>query len=273
LPRLGWAAAPAAAAAGLAELLIVVTQGGAPPFTVPGETESALAAHARSERTGATRVLLVGDSVADSLAVGLFAQEGTHGFVLQNQAAHGCGMRQGEILTGGGFLPRDDCASVPELWQQEVDQFRPEVVVLLISAWDGFTYFKDGRSVPASSSEAEEEFTAGLERAFDILSSRGARLVLLTTPYIVHPTLDDGAIDRLNELGAQAAERSSADVTVIDLNEHLSPDGTYTPDLDGVRVRSNDDLHFSEEGAVVVSAWLAPRILDEARLRAGPPLP
>jgi peptidoglycan/LPS O-acetylase OafA/YrhL/lysophospholipase L1-like esterase len=263
LPRVAWLAAPAAAA-GLIVMVVLVTQGGAPPYTAPGQTESALAAHARSEQTGATRVLLVGDSVADSLAVGLFALQDEQGFVLQNVASAGCGVRQGDIYVRGRLVPRVVCDTMPEVWTNVIDQFRPEVVVIMVSGWDGVTYIKDGRTIPPRTPEAEEDFRAGLQAALEQLSSGEGHLVLITTPYADPFSMEPESIDKFNALAREVASEWREPIEVIDLNSYLGPDGEYTPTLNGVRVRSDDNVHFNEEGAMIVGEWLAPRILGQA---------
>ena len=49
------------------------------------------------------------------------------------------------------------------------------------------------------------------------------------------------------------------DVTLVDLNAHVSPNGTYSNVLDGQLFRY-DGVHFDPEGGRRIFEWLAPRL-------------
>ena len=78
--------------------------------------------------------------------------------------------------------------------------------------------------------------------------------------------IDIYIVDQVNSVAIIVAGENSGRVSTVDLNEFLSVDEDYSPDIDGVPVRSNDDVHFSEEGADFVSAWLAPKLVLAADL-------
>ena len=64
-----------------------------------------------------------------------------------------------------------------------------------------------------------------------------------------------------NALVAQVARaQPSGEVTVVDLNQMLSPDGAYTPSVGGVRVRYTDGIHVSLAGGVLLRRQILPEV-------------
>ena len=121
----------------------------------------------------------------------------------------------------------------------------------------------DGQQIEASTAPADRNYRKALQEAIGILSRPGASIVLLTAPYAGAFTAIKPETDWLNEL-AMAVASENARVTALDLNHFVSPDGTYTRSIDGVQVRSTDDVHFSTDGANLVGRWLAPRVIPIA---------
>ncbi len=129
----------------------------------------------------------------------------------------------------------------------------------------------EGRSLALGTPDADAYTLAGLERAVDVLASRGATVVLLTTPYPEKRDLaldgrtnrvDPKRIDTLNGLYRNVVEERPDEALVVDLNGHL--DAMGNPDaLDGVDLRI-DDLHFTPGGADIIVRWLAPQLTNIA---------
>lgn len=246
-------------------MLVVVTRGGAPPFALPDESVAAeLPLEFDEETIGeATRILMVGDSITRSMSVGLYELQREWGYVLRDLSLAGCGMMPGKILEfpGGG-----QCAEVRERWRMHIDLFQPHVVILMISPLDGSSREVDGRIVQGGTPEWERNFRTALQDAIDTLTARGARVVLLTAPYVIDLAIEPETVDRLNELGWIVANENGSRLTTVDLNDFLSVDGEYSREIDGIQVRSNDDVHFTEEGTRFVGAWLAPKLIQAAEL-------
>lgn len=114
----------------------------------------------------------------------------------------------------------------------------------------------------------DEALLAEMVAAVDLLSSRGATVVWLTSPTIDREGVpapvgsgDDvgaepGRMARYNELVLEAAARRPA-LVVVDLAAWVAS----LPDDARQRVRP-DGVHFAEEAAGEVSAWLGPAVLD-----------
>jgi hypothetical protein len=56
------------------------------------------------------------------------------------------------------------------------------------------------------------------------------------------------------------AHRDRANVSVLDLNRYLDPDGKWTDTVDGIKVRTFDRCHLSPAGAAFVAQWLTPQL-------------
>ena len=116
----------------------------------------------------------------------------------------------------------------------------------------------------------------GLNKQFDVLTSQGARLVLLTVPCArsVLWALSPDAAEReqdtfrrvaaLNGLYRQFAERHPDKVTLVDLNGFACPEGKFTDlVINGVKMRE-DGVHFTANSSYIVARWLAPQIAAAA---------
>jgi lysophospholipase L1-like esterase len=130
----------------------------------------------------------------------------------------------------------------------------------------------DGRALEFGTPDADDRTLAGLKQAVDVLSSRGATVVLLTTPYPEKRDLavdgrtnrvDPKRVDELNGLYRRVAEERPDDVRIVDLNGYLNSLGNPIA-LDGVDLRI-DDLHFTPDGSDIIVRWLAPQLVSIAQ--------
>jgi peptidoglycan/LPS O-acetylase OafA/YrhL len=222
-----------------------------------------------------TRVMLLGDSVATSLAVGLVREGPPAGLAIWNKGGLGC-----------GFLPADEevdaygkwsatkaetCQKWRSEWSSDVDTFQPDVVVFLFGPWDTLSLKVDGRLLEVGTPEWKAYALEELGHTVDVLSARGAKVMLLTSPCFKPRDLDvDGtayirlnpqAVDELNDLYREFARQHPDQVVIVDLNSYVCPEGDYTDvTIDGVHLRE-DGVHFTAEGADVAARWLAPQII------------
>jgi peptidoglycan/LPS O-acetylase OafA/YrhL len=283
--KASWTLAPAAAGC-VAVALVLVTRGGAPTFAVPTAASSELpptapapiaAAYASDATTTPSppvRVLIIGDSVAVTLSDGLERAQAEWGLAVWNQSVLGCGLvgADAKLFQGKWVDQGTECADWRARWQTDVDTFQPDVVLVLSGAWDTYDMNVDGRWLAFGSAEADAQTLAGLERAVGVLSSRGATVVLLTTPYPEKRDLaldgrtnrvDPKRIDTLNGLYRTVAEERPDEAAVVDLNGYLGSLGNPVA-IDGVDLRI-DDLHFTPEGSDMIVRWLAPQLVSVAR--------
>jgi peptidoglycan/LPS O-acetylase OafA/YrhL len=212
--------------------------------------------------------LLLGDSLAASLHTGLTQQSvNRYGVRIIDESALGCDLDDLPAIVDGNIdQPESTCRTWRTLWAQQVAQFRPDVVGLLVGRWDITNHIDDGQIVhigqPAWDAHLQDELT----QAVGILAGQGAKVVLFTMPYIDPPESANGIsypensparVTEFNQILAAVARSRPGVATLIDLNRELDPGGSYRPVIDGVTVRWADGIHISEAGGV----WLQPFIL------------
>ncbi|MEX2158427.1 MAG: acyltransferase family protein [Dehalococcoidia bacterium] len=278
--RISWALAPAAVAV-LVMGLVLVTRGGEPSFVLstssspPGSAEvpAGLSAGGPMASARPIRVLVAGDSVAVTMAQGLARAGPTWNLSVWNQGRLGCGVLRGDaVVVQGRRTELGDCNDWPAKWQSYVDVFRPDVAIVLAGAWDLYDREVDGRLLEFGTPEADTFVLSELDEAVDVLSSRGAQVILLTTPYYQPrdlalaepgPRFDRLRIAQLNSLYQQLAQRRQGVVSIFDLNGLMSSAAERGSGMDN-RETSPDGVHFAPAGADLVAQRLAPSIRQAA---------
>ncbi|MEX1007233.1 MAG: acyltransferase family protein [Acidimicrobiia bacterium] len=221
----------------------------------------------------ASRVLLVGDSVAVTLGIGLgnVAAASNGSVEFRNGGTFGCGMLRGGMIRVGGELidQQLECDDWNQRWVNRIVEFQPNVVVLLTGAWDLLDREIDGRQYSPGSVGFDRYFLSELGEATRLLASQGANIVVLTTPFFSRPELVGGSesfpeyepwrVDRVNALLRDYVVAHPSAYELIDLNRYVSPGGRFAEYLRGVRIR-DDGVHFTVEGAGMVAAWLVPQL-------------
>ena len=283
-----WTLAPAAACC-VAVALVVVTRGGAPTFSVPKAASMALPPTPKPtsfapDSVGSlgrpARVLVLGDSVALTLSDGLEREQASSQLAVWDQSVLGCGLvaADAKLFQGKWVDQGSECGDWRDRWQSDVDTFNPDIVLVLSGAWDTYDMNVGGQALEFGTPKAGDYTLTELNRAVRVLSSKGATVVLLTTPYPEKRDLavdgrtnrvDPARVDELNALYRKVAEQRPDDATVVDLNGYLNDMGN--PDaIDGVDLRI-DDLHFTPDGSDIIAEWLAPQLWGMAQRRASVP--
>jgi peptidoglycan/LPS O-acetylase OafA/YrhL len=284
--RASWTLAPSAAAC-LAVGLVLVTRGGAPARSLSASASAAMPSiDSMSQPDGAgaavslpIRVMLLGDSVALSMGWGLEREGPALGLSVWNKGGLGCGfLPGGEELDAYGkwsATKAETCREWRSNWLSDVDAFQPDVVVLLFGPWDTLELKVEDRLLEVGAPEWEAYALKELSHTVDVLSSRGARIMLVTSPCFkprdlgvdaaADVRLNPQRVDELNDLYWEFARQHADQVVVADLNRLACPEGEYTDvTIDGVDLRE-DGVHFTPEGADLVARWLVPEIIAAAR--------
>jgi peptidoglycan/LPS O-acetylase OafA/YrhL len=215
------------------------------------------------------RFLLLGDSLAVTLGVGLKVDAAAHyGVDVVNKAVLGCDLDNlPGIAAGNLFDPVSDCRYWPSLWANDLATYRPEVVGVLVGRWDTTDHLLNGQEVDITQPAWFQHLEAELDHVVSVLSSRGARVVLLTLPYFgpaqeapngsLWPEDQPSRVDDFNRILRDVAARHPKVVSVVDLNQTLDPGGHFAGSIDGVPVRWADGIHISKVGG----EWLQGAIL------------
>ena len=223
--------------------------------------------------------------------------------VAVNEGSPGCSVSMDQLVQVLWYTdpPGKPCVegspdALLDQWRAWVDEFNPDVVIYMArsevldqevdSTW---THLGE----PAFDSYVADRFRQGI----DVLGSRGAHVVLLTSPFydtglqpsgLPWPEDDPSRVVTDNQIiesmagspaesvsGAQGVPTSTSapsasrrlfvgsdDVTVIDTGAWLSPQGAYAATVDGVAARCGDGVHLTVAGG----EWLARRILPVVSL-------
>jgi peptidoglycan/LPS O-acetylase OafA/YrhL len=216
------------------------------------------------------RIMLVGDSVAESLLDGLKDAAAEQGVQLYPASVPGCGILGGQPidLAGAPFKWSATCErEVPKYQAARLAQIHPDVVVWL-SGWDRDDRLVDGQNVSTTTMSGRFVFAQLIDEAATRLTSTGARIVMMT---VAPPSPSEGYPDppkdpkfeHMNRLLRDYA-RSHADRTsVVDLARLLCPNGTQPcpEEVSGIRPRPRDGNHFEPDTAGWVARQLMPQIM------------
>jgi len=240
------------------EALDATRASGEPPPAVPG---------------GPVRVLVIGDSVACSVAVGL-EPAGAPAIDVKQVAVLGCGVVSDEVWDASEPFPKETqhCHDyVNDLEQAALAEFRPQVV-LWVSTWERFNLVAHGRVLDTGTAPWRRELGRRLDAAFDRLTVGGARLLvatiaspapsgLLLGERVVSPQFD-WKFAEMNSALEAFVHRHRPRAELVDVAHEICPQGPPCPaDVDGVEPRKLDGAHFDPAGSVWLARWMLPEIL------------
>jgi peptidoglycan/LPS O-acetylase OafA/YrhL len=222
--------------------------------------------------TDPIRFLLVGDSLAVTAGLGLVRGSVVNfGVRVINKGVLGCDLDNLDAVSSGQRdIPVSDCRNWRSLWTHQVEQFHPEVVGFLAGRWDITDHLLHGQVVTIDQPAWNQHLTEEMDKVVGVLSSRRARVVLFTMPYIappqeapdgsIYPENRNSRVDEYNQILRRVAARHPGTVTVVDLNVVLDPSGHFQTVVDGVTVRWADGIHVSKAGGQWAEQYILPTV-------------
>ena len=194
----------------------------------------------------------------------------TPGITFLDRTTIGCGLVRGGPYrySGVSLEQKPECDTWPERWAQRIAHDRPDVVLMMIGRWEVVDRKWNGDWAHIGQPEFDKYLQSELRRALDILGSTGALVVVTTEPYSRHGEQANGKlfaedqpgrVDQWNTL-LRKVVAGRPNVTVLDLNKKLGPNGGYTNKINGVQVRS-DGVHPTPNAV----KWMTPWLLDAVR--------
>ena len=214
--------------------------------------------------SGRRRVLLLGDSAAYSLAHQLDVATRPD-WDAQAYVQVGCPITPGETLAADSSTtnPIDpDCVAWQTSWPEFGNALQPDIVVVMIGAWEVLDHRVDGRDIRFPSPEWEALVATALSEAAAAAGSSGASVVLLDVACMGGASNNPGTaaradarrVDAVNSLLDEVAA-TQPDVTVAPLSSVVCPGGGDGLTIDGSPVRY-DGVHYTRKGAALVWPWL-----------------
>jgi len=201
---------------------------------------------------GSFRILVLGDSTANSLGWGLRGLR-EPGVVVDLRGKDSCTMLW------------DTCGG--ETWRSLEDETKPNVTLVFLGGAFLHGIDAEGRWRQACHRRWDEKFLTTLTTRLTGLATPETRVWLVTVPYPLGPY--DSApwrelVDCINASIRKAAA-DVPDVHILDLATRLCPNGECEREYEGITIRP-DGVHYDISGAVPVSRWA----LGEIMLRARP---
>lgn len=204
------------------------------------------------------RVLVVGDSWARNIGVGLAdADKASHNLIV-NAGKPGCGVLQpARILRKGTMVAAPaQCNTWPERWHDLVNRYRPTAALLEVGYWDG----GDSQQLPGQRTAGSitepafrRRFDAQMDRAISILSATGAKV------YVPNVIDNDGPAransDAMNA-ALRAAVRRNAQARLLDVHGQLCTKAKVCPqEVGGIQVY-DQTRHLSGSAHDRIGAWI-----------------
>lgn len=218
------------------------------------------------------KLLLVGDSTAFTLGIGLSAYEKDYNIEEFNRGILGCGVAQGADfqLKGVDYAVNSYCSGSPDaeqwpqVWRDEIRAIQPNVVMILAGRLEVVDRTYAGRWTNVLQPVYASYVRRQLKLAVDIAASGGARVVLLTAPCYDAGEQPDGRpwpedsprrLAKYNQIVSSVA--STTDASLVNSNGLVCPRGHYQSLIDGYDARY-DGVHFTLGGGVVFEPELLP---------------
>jgi len=228
-------------------------------------------------------VLLLGDSIAETLALELGASAASHGVSLVGAVRPGCGVITGTPLeVDGTVVPWGaGCADSTAPYEEQAVASAHARVIVVLSSWEDSDRLVDGHAVSFDTPTGDQVWFQLLDGMRARLDAGGATIVLVEMPppatFSDAGPADPDQLRRMVALGSLYRSYVAArpGVELVDLASIVCPGGPPCPEyVDGVRLRPTDGIHFQQDGA----AWVAPRLydalargLDPVAKQLGPP--
>ncbi len=245
--------------------------GGSGPVVVPPETT----AHP-------LRVLLLGDSVAGSLGVGLSVEAPRYGVQLVNEGSPGCSLSMDKeirvlfyTVAPGTPCRSGDPEALIDQWRTWVDEYNPDVVVYLARG-ELFDQQVGGQWQNIGQDGFDRYLSGRFSQAAQVLSSRGAAVVYLSSPFYQSGDQPSGAPWPEDSPGRATADTAimsavvsssrGVPVSVYDFGSMISPHGAFASTVDGVDMRCGDGVHFTAAAGEWLASRLYPQLAKMGRL-------
>jgi len=224
------------------------------------------------------RVLIVGDSVAGSVADGAVGAAGAQRLSLALAGVNACLLTEDvtdvETSTAEANLATEPGAPCLHAWTEAIERFRPDRVVVIYGSGAAFQRYQlHGTWGDACDTGYRTWYLRTLGDWAREVTAEGTALDVVTLPYPTYGALPADNRERLdcaNDLNQQVAQRFHQ--RVIDLGDHICPEGECRLEASAGGLLRPDGIHFgspasdyktfSGPGSEEVGAWLIRAVVD-----------
>ncbi len=269
--RRTWAVTPAAV---LATVVALVAATNVPAVAAPTTGPPVTSAPGTGPPV---KALVVGDSTALTLDIGLNEHARDYGIEPFNGGLLGCGVTScAEYQEKGVDDPMAvQCRGVtpqtqwPARWRAEIVKDDPNVVMILAGRWEVSNRTYDGRWTNIEDPTYAAYVRRELMDAVHLAGSGGATVVLMTAPCYDTGEQPDGQpwpedsrarLAIYNHIVRDVAA-SIPGTSLLDFNAMACPDGQYEEYMGGRQVRLADGIHFTFTGGDAFASRIWPYIL------------
>ena len=270
----GWRAWALTPAAVLATVVALVAATNVPAVAAPGPTARPTSASATGPLV---KALVVGDSTALTLDIGLNEHARDYGIQPFNDGILGCGVTSGAEYQEKGVdapmavqcLGRPPQTQWPALWKAAIVKDDPDVVMILAGRWEVSNRTYDGHWTNIENPAYADYVRHELTDAVHLAGSGGAAVVLMTAPCYDTGEQPDGQpwpedsrarLAIYNRI-VRGVASSIPGTSLLNFNAMACPGGQYEEFMGGQQVRLADGIHFTFTGGDVFASRIWPFVL------------
>ena len=242
-----------------------------PPPTSPTARDRHLLPPVSPGEKEVLRLLVVGDSVAQSLGERMYSLEDRRLAVTAERGVGDCSIMEGRIparsLTNGPHAG-GNCA---EHWKTDVAELHPDVTLVILGGGIFARLEVKGTWMHFCEPPARRAYSEELVSRLESLGPDAGRIVIARVPNPVagwKKDIWDQQIVCFNETMSEVAEKVNA--KTIDLHDHVCPGGHCALENDGAPIRP-DGMHFGGKGAEETADWVLSELGAARRPEPPPP--
>ena len=217
------------------------------------------------------RVLLIGDSIAFTIGVGVMDGEQNYGVEMANAAILGCAFTaKGELQVSGTWQAQSQgCPTALERWARDERAHHAQAVVIELGYRDEFDWRIDGRVQHLGQAAFDAYVQRQIDQYIQVLGAGGVKIIFLSVPWAHPPALANGSPApaatparhaEINAMLESAARRHPGHVSVLNIEKVISPGNRYQAMVNGKLCRF-DGIHLT----IYCSDLLQPDVLSTVR--------
>ncbi|MDI1446127.1 acyltransferase family protein [Polyangium sp. 6x1] len=211
----------------------------------------------------AVKILVVGDSAAQSLGERMHAVQSGTGTIVIEKGTPDCSIMEGRRPARSLTNVPHDGGPCDARWASHADELHPDVTLVLLGGGFYARVEIDGRWQRICDPAWDAAYAEVLGDQLAMLAGKTGRLYVARVPPPVggwdKPELK-GQVACFNRLIEKAAERDQR-IRVLDLAERLCPGGPCALESQGEPIRP-DGMHFGGPGAKEIARWVIEQVKE-----------